>query len=242
MLEFLCPLPVEIHSLFPTVVATERMAMDPLTLARQLQTLLGLQGVAINNPDAGCAWTGDLHGVWQLHQHHDFQSLADEVIARVWMYLERTGFDLDQIALHLQRCWPVLSTAGQVVGRHHHPNAHVSAVVYLSGDGEGREGSLCLHAKHQLNELVPGLAVGFGGPIQDHHPLNQRVWTFNPEPGLLVIFPSRLDHSVAENQDEESVRVSISFDFVLTAQASRGPAEYVSPHPDQWHQCQRPLS
>ena len=67
------------------------------------------------------------------------------------------------------------------MGRHHHPNAHVSAVVYLSGDGEGREGSLCLHAKHQLNGLFR--AGGFGGH-SDHTPvsgsgrsiLNQVFW------------------------------------------------------------------
>ena len=242
MLEVCCPFDVELHALFPTVVATDLMAMDPLTLAGQLQTLLNLRGEAVSNPNEGCAWTGDLHGLWQLHQHHDFRSLADEVIARVWIYLERTGFDLDQIALHLQRCWPVLSMAGQVVGRHHHPNAHVSAVVYLSGDGQGQEGALCLHARHQLNELVPGLAVGHGGPIREHHPHNQRLWTLNPEPGLLVIFPSRLDHSVGDNNDEESLRVSISFDFVLTALASSSPAEYLAPHPHHWHRCERPLS
>ena len=242
MLEICRSLVVELHPLFPTVVATERMGMDPLTLACQLQTLLNLRGEAISNPDEGCAWTGDLHGIWQLHQHPDFKPLADEVMARVWIYLERTGFDLDQIALHLQRCWPVLSTTGQVVGRHHHPNAHVSAVVYLSGDGQGQEGALCLHARHQLNELVPGLAVGHGGPIRDHHPHNQGLWTVNPEPGLLVIFPSRLDHSVGQNNDEESLRVSISFDFVLTAQAASAPAEFLAPHPHQWQGCERQLS
>ena len=239
MLEFSRPFVVELHALFPTVVATDWIALDPLTLAGQLQTLLNLRGEASSNPDEGCAWTGDLHGLWQMHQHPDFQSLADAVTARVWLYLQHTGFDLDQVALHLQRCWPVLSMAGQVVGRHHHPNAHVSAVVYLNGDGQGREGALCLHAGHQLNELVPGLAVGHAGPIQEDHPHNQHCWMLNPEPGLLVIFPSRLDHSVGENTDEESLRVSISFDFVLTAQDSTVPAEYLSPHPHHWHPCER---
>ena len=30
---------------------------------------MSLQGGARANPDPGCAWTGDLNGVWQLHPH-----------------------------------------------------------------------------------------------------------------------------------------------------------------------------
>ena len=232
---------VDLHSLFPTVVATEQLRMDPLQVAAQLQTLLALRGDQDSNPDPGCAWTGDLNGVWQLHDHPDFRGLADQVVARVWHYLKATGFDCDQVDLHLQRCWPVVSEWGQVVGRHHHPNAHLSAVVYLSGEGTGDEGALCLHAPRQLNELVPGLAVGHGGPIGDDHPLNQRHWLLAPQPGLLVMFPARLDHSVLENADPEDLRVSVSFDFVLSARPSERPPEYLSPHPHQWQRCQRPV-
>ena len=35
---------VDLHSLFPTVVATEQLRMDPLQVAAQLQTLLALRG------------------------------------------------------------------------------------------------------------------------------------------------------------------------------------------------------
>ena len=222
------------------MVATDRLVLDPLETAAQLQTLLALRGDQLSNPDPGCAWTGDLNGVWQVHEHPDLQPLADQVIQRVWTYLDATGFDCHLVDLHLQRSWPVFSEWGQVVGRHHHPNAHVSAVLYLSGDGSGDEGPLCLHAPHQCNELVPGLAVGLNGPIAANHPLNQTQWTLAPEPGLLVLFPSRLDHSVIENVDEESLRISISFDFVLTARASDRPPEYLSPHPHQWQRCERP--
>ena len=95
-------------------------------------------------------------------------------------YLESVGFDRSQVALHLQRCWPVLSDWDQLVGRHHHPNAHLSAVLYLTGDGSGEEGVLRVHAPHQSNELVPGLVAGHGGPIASDHPLNS-------ERGILLL-------------------------------------------------------
>lgn len=231
---------MDLHALFPTVVATEQLRLDPLEIAAQLQTLMALRGDQCSNPDPGCAWTGDLNGVWQLHEHRDFRGLADQVVVRAWDYLECTGFDCAQVELHLQRCWPVLSEWGQVIGRHHHPNAHLSAVVYLTGGGTGDDGALCLHAPSQLNELVPGLAVGHGGPIREEHPGIQPQWLLAPEPGLLVLFPSRLDHSVLENADPDGLRVSVSFDFVLTARAAERPPEYLSPHPHQWLRCSRP--
>ena len=231
---------LELHALFPTVVATDHLDLDPLELAALLQTVLQCRAEASGNPDPGCAWTGDLNGVWQLHLHPACRLITEQVIQRVWGYLDATGFDLTRLELHLQRCWPVLSDWGQVVGRHHHPNAHLSAVLYLSGDGTGADGCLCLHAPSQCNELVPGLAVGHDAPIAPHHPCNQSRWTLAPKPGLLVLFPSRLDHSVEENGEVEALRVSMSFDFVLTACASGEPPEYLAPHPGQWQRCPRP--
>jgi len=70
--------------------------------------------------------------------------------------------------------------------------------------------------------------------------LNQSHWDLAPRPGLLVLFPSSLQHSVLPNHDPDELRCSISFDFVLTARASDRPPEYLSPHPHQWQRCERP--
>jgi hypothetical protein len=134
----------------------------------------------------------------------------------------------------------VLSEAGQVVGRHHHPNAHLSAVYYLNGDGSGRSGCLRLYPPRQLNELVPGLAVGHDGPLcADSEAARQwnAPWhDVAPRAGLLLLFPAGLDHAVLENQDPDDHRYSLSADFVLSAPAAAGPsaAEYLAPHPQHW--------
>ena len=157
-------------------------------------------------------------------------------------YLDETGFAQDQVALHLQRCWPVISDWDQAVGRHHHPNAHLSAVLYLTGSGSGAEGVLRLHASHQPNELVAGLAVGYGGPIAESHPLNQSHWDLAPRPGLLVLFPSNLQHSVLPNDDPDELRCSISFDFALTAPEQGGSPEYLAPHPRHWSSLEESIA
>jgi hypothetical protein len=143
----------------------------------------------------------------------------------------------------------VLSELGQVVGRHHHPNAHLSGVYYLNGDGSGRSGCLRFFPPSQPNELVPGLAVGHGGPLHAGSEAANR-WNapwhdIAPRAGLLLLFPAHLDHAVLANADPDDFRFSISFDLVLTAPRcgegdgmaeASATAEYLAPHPSDWQE------
>ena len=231
-----------LQPLFPLALGRVQLPVDPLDLALQFQAIRELQGSSVSNPDPGCAWTGDLHGVWQLHRHPTFAPLIASVADHAGAYLEGLGFARSQVALHIQRCWPVVSEFGQVVGRHHHPNAHLSAVLYLNGDGGGRSGCLRFFPPRQSNELVPGLAVGHGGPIRADTPAaaqwNTPWFDLAPRAGLLLLFPASVDHAVLENEDPDDSRFSISLDLVLTApQGEMGAsAEYLAPHPGEWQE------
>lgn len=230
------PGPLQIQPLFPVALGQVQLRPDPLELAQQLQALYALRGDAEGNPDPGCAWTGDLNGVWQLHRHPSFAPLIAELTGHLCSYLQQLGFDRRRLTLHLQRAWPVLSEPGQVVGRHHHPNAHLSAIYYLSGDGSGRSGCLRLWPQRQVNELVPGFAVGHGGPLTPS-PWTQPWVDVAPRAGLLLVFPACIDHAVLPNEDPESLRCSLSMDVVLTAPPSlegQTPPEYLAPHPSHW--------
>lgn len=233
--------PLQLQPLFPLALGLVQLQPDPLDLALQMQAIRELQQGASSNPDPGCAWTGDLNGVWQLQRHACFAPLIQSLGRHAQAYLEGLGFDPSQVVLHIQRCWPVVSEHGQVVGRHHHPNAHLSAVYYLNGDGSGRSGCLRFFPPSQPNELVPGLAVGHGGPIQAKA-AGTAQWNapwhdVAPRAGLLVLFPSSVDHAVLENADADDSRFSISLDLVLTApKAGDGmPPEYLAPHPQDWY-------
>lgn len=245
----LCLLP-----LFPLALGQVQLAPDPLETAVLLQEILALRGAATGNPQQGCAWTGDLHGVGQIHHHPAFVPLLRLLAAEARGYVEALGFAPQRVALHLQRAWPVVSEEGQGIGRHHHPNAHLSAIYYLTGNGSGADGCLRIWPPHQANELVPGLAVGHGGPIVAGHPgaqaWNAPWWDVAPRAGLMVLFPASVEHAVLDNGTAEERRVSIAMDFGLTAPAPASPihggvaameaggvageAEYLAPHPSAW--------
>ncbi|MCP9881442.1 hypothetical protein KBY65_02965 [Cyanobium sp. Alchichica 3B3-8F6] len=236
------PLPaaagLAIETLFPVALGRVQLLPDPLETALQIQAMNSLRGEAGSNPDPGCAWTGDLNGVWQLQRHRVFAPLIAVLAGHAQAYLQQLGFDHAKTALHIQRCWPVLSEAGQVVGRHHHPNAHLSAIYYLNGDGTGRSGCLRLWPKRQINELVPGMAVGHGGPLAPS-PWTAPWVDVAPQAGLLLLFPSCLDHAVLPNEDPDDLRCSLSIDFALSAPAAEAgatPPEYLAPHPSQWQE------
>ena len=229
---------MELQSLFPLALARVQLQLDPLQLAQWMQEVMDLRGDAQSNPEPGCAWTGDINGIWQLHKLPVFSPLVDAVAEHARDYLAGLGFDLPQVELHIQRCWPVVSASDQAIGRHHHPTAHLSAIVYLTGDGSPSCGCLRLFAPHNLNELVPGLAVGHGGPLQQQLKPAQRwnsPWVdIAPSAGLLLLFPAALDHAVTANTSRDEARLSIAFDLALTAPQGTVPPEYLAPHPSQW--------
>ena len=240
-------LSVELLGLFPLALGRVPLRLDPWDLALLIQEVLALRGDAEGNPTPGCAWTGDINGIWQVHRLEAFTAITAEVERQAWAYLKELGFREGSVALHVQRAWPVVSEVGQVVGRHHHPNAHLSAVLYLNGDGSGRSGCLRLFPRQHSNELVPGLAVSHGVPIEVDSAGGQRwnaPWVdVAPQAGLLVLFPAHTDHAVTANDDEEDVRLSLAFDLALTAPlagpADAAPPEYMAPHPAQWTELQQ---
>ncbi|NEP18869.1 MAG: hypothetical protein F6J97_18545, partial [Leptolyngbya sp. SIO4C1] len=78
------------------------------------------------------AWTGDLHGVEQVHLDSRFEWIVRQVECHTLCYLQALGLDLSQLDLYIQRAWPVVARHQQEVGSHCHNTAHVSAVYYIA--------------------------------------------------------------------------------------------------------------
>jgi len=183
------------------------------------------------------AWTGDLHGIHQVHTDPRFRWLVEQVETHVIQYLTALGLDLTKIDLYIQRAWPIVSRHQQEVGVHCHNTAHISAVYYVSVPQSGTDESGCLTFidDARQNEVSPGLGSENTDVIAQWTPFNQDQALYPPVEGRLILFPARQRHGVTLNHTE-TPRVSVSFDIVLTAApgSAAGAYEFLTPPPDLW--------
>ncbi|MEM7065390.1 MAG: TIGR02466 family protein [Cyanobacteria bacterium P01_B01_bin.77] len=183
------------------------------------------------------AWTGDLHGAEQIHIDSRFAWIVSQVEHHVQQYLEILSLDLEQIDLYIQRAWPVISRHQQEVGAHCHNTAHISAVYYVSvpNSGSDEAGSLVFFDDARLNEVSPGLGSENTNIIVNWNRFNQDQAMYHPTEGRLILFPAKQRHGVTMNHTE-GVRISLSFDIVLTAKpgSAAGSYEFLPPPPSQW--------
>jgi uncharacterized protein (TIGR02466 family) len=182
------------------------------------------------------AWTGDLHGVEQIHLDPAFSWIVAQVEQHTSIYLQKLGVDLSKIDLYIQRAWPIISRTEQEVGDHCHNTAHISAVYYIQAATEETydPGRLIFFNDARVNEVSPGLGSENTGIVDDNNPFNQLYTTYPPVEGRLLIFPAKQRHAVTMNETEE-LRLSLSFDIVLTARGkAAGTFEFLTPPPHQW--------
>ena len=101
--------------------------------------------------------------------------------------------------------WAIVNKGGAANARHHHGNSDISAAYYV-------------RAPINSGDIVfydPRPAPVFSHPKANNpNSLNAMVNSINPVEGLLVLFPSYLDHSVNANMSDEE-RIVISFNINL---------------------------
>ncbi len=183
------------------------------------------------------AWTGDLHGVEQIHRDPRFAWIVAQVETHTQQYLDALGLDLSQVDLYIQRAWPVVSRHQQEVGSHCHNTANISAVYYVAvpESGSDEAGCLAFFDDARQNEVSPGLGSENTDIIAQWNYLNQDQALYLPTEGRLILFPSQQRHGVTLNHTE-GLRISLSFDIILTAcpGAAAGSYEFLTPPPSQW--------
>lgn len=183
---------------------------------------------------ANSAWTGDVHGVDQIHTNPAFAWLRQQVGNHAFEYLNHLGHDLSKTDLYIQRSWPVISQKGQLVNRHAHHTAHLSAVYYVSVP-EGNSGQTRFYNDSRPNELSGGVASSMTAGYREYNPLNYQSAVYSPIEGRLLLFPAKQTHDVAPNETDGD-RISVSFDFVLVSRETeaRGSYEFLMPPPQLW--------
>ena len=114
-------------------------------------------------------------------------------------------WDIEIQIVKIKSIWAIINEKGASNERHHHGNSALSAAYYV-------------HAPKDCGDIVfydPRPAPVFSHPIaKKPNILNATVNSITPDEGLLVLFPSYLDHSVKPNLSSDQ-RIVISFNINL---------------------------
>ena len=115
------------------------------------------------------------------------------------------NWDLEKQEVKITGMWAIINKKGAFNERHHHGNSDLSAAYYVS-------------APENCGDIVfydPRPAPVYKHPIaRSPNLLNASVNSIKPQNGMLVLFPSYLDHSVNPNNSENN-RIVISFNLTL---------------------------
>ncbi len=115
------------------------------------------------------------------------------------------GWDLTSQSAKIKSIWAIINEKDAWNQKHHHSNSDLSAAYYVS-------------AHDNCGDIVfydPRPAPVHNHPISKMpNNLNATVNSIKPEPGMLVLFPSYLEHSVNPNLSNHK-RIVISFNLSL---------------------------
>ena len=101
--------------------------------------------------------------------------------------------------------WSIINKKDASNVRHIHSNNYISAAYYVKAPE--KSGNIVFHD--------PRPARVYRHPIaKSPNKLNATINSVKPEPGLLVLFPSYLEHSVNPNLSDKK-RIVISFNLSL---------------------------
>ncbi len=106
----------------------------------------------------------------------------------------------DQNEIYVTQSWVNRSDPGQHHPKHKHPNSIISGVLFL--DGVPGQSALRFHRAQEL------LSLDF--EFAELTDFNASCREFEPERGMLILFPSLLEHDVETNRTDVPRR-SLSF-------------------------------
>ncbi len=180
------------------------------------------------------AWTGDTQGFEFIHKNQKFKKLFNEIIKKVWDYLNCVEIDNKLIDIYVQRSWATISVGNERIKKHRHFQSHISFAYYLKKND--KDSNLVVFDESYKNEIMPGIfrsdTALQKGIIKKMNPFNVTQAIVNVEENDIVIFPSKTIHSTQPTNSNDE-RISISADIICVAKDSN-LLEIGMPPLNQW--------
>jgi uncharacterized protein (TIGR02466 family) len=191
----------EIVPLFPTLVWKMQLSRDTYEPINE-KIKAKLAELARATPDL--APGGKLQTDQTLHHLSEFQELREIINVAATGVLEFLKIVYD--SLELTGCWANISPPGDAHRPHTHPNNYLSGVYYVQTQ-EGADTISFDDPRPQTNVISPVTSE-----ITDENAGQIHITTRN---GLLVLFPSWLQHQVPPNKSDQA-RISIAFNIMFS--------------------------
>jgi|TARA_E500000178_G_C16749551_1_gene629745 uncharacterized protein (TIGR02466 family) len=130
-----------------------------------------------------------------------FNSLKQIILKKSLLYLKEIGHKTDSISIC--NSWANLIQKDQIIPMHDHANSYLSGVFYLT------KGSNIIFENHLLKKFL--FLLEYFEDINNFRTCKK--FPIIPTPGLLLIFPSWLQHKVITSK-ENIDRLSIAFNII----------------------------
>ena len=130
---------------------------------------------------------------------------VDSISSQLNFVLTNMGWDIKNQEVKITGMWAIINKKNSSNAMHSHSNNYISAAYYVKAPKNC--GDIVFHD--------PRFAATYRYPkISKTNKLNSNIVSFQPKEGMLVLFPSYLQHSVNLNQSNKE-RVVISFNINL---------------------------
>lgn len=146
---------------------------------------------------------GGWHSISSLHQDERFADIRKIIGRTSAECAKHLGFDFTKANLVFQEMWINKNSPGDYNKAHVHPNAVLSGSYYVKVP----QNSGNIEFYDPVRERIMSVY-----PIKKRTKVNSQALEYRCSDGLLVIFPSWLQHSVQPNRSDD-FRVSIAFNM-----------------------------
>mgnify|MGYP001168952129 CR=1 FL=1 len=184
---------MQVHKLFPTPVFESHIDVD-------LETINTI--TTLEYQRAECNEISSCRTVLEL-----LPELSEEILqaAKYYMYTQLNIYE--HITPYIARSWATRHTEHDTAKLHCHSNAIFSGVYYINAPR--LTGAITFHDPYNTT-FNPVLT-----PDYSPNELTEREYTICPTNGMLLIFPSHLQHSVTKNLTPKA-RYCIGFDLFIS--------------------------
>ena len=150
------------------------------------------------------------HSRDQLYSDPVFKNMVEFIFDCAQQFGSEQAWNLDQFELVMTQLFCNINSRNSYHRDHVHPYSQISGVIYLQC--EPGSAMINFNDPRSARWMVPA-------PLIENRPSNTLVTTVRPEEGKTLMFPSWLEHGVAQNRID-SDRISMSYNFELRMKAS----------------------